>query len=150
MRFSRHARYIDALIELSSDVSENISVGATWMIKQSLENGALFSRSQCLQLARKLEALTTWDAQLHVCQSIQYLQICKSEAGQFADWLIPLCAHDRAFLRAWAMDGLVRIARIDDTLASEAGGWLKRAKNDPAASVRARARRLEAEFKRQV
>ena len=84
-------------------------------------------------------------ARLHICQSIDHLGIAAADAPRFAGFLRD-CTKDRnTFVRAWATDGFRRLARQHGAFADEAKRLLEAALADPAASIRARARRILAE-----
>ncbi len=136
------AGYLDALIALAGDDEAHVSSGATWLLKSALENGCEFSAVQVAALCESLANIAIWDAQLHVCQSIQYLFISEECAKQLADWLEPLLSHDRPFLRAWSLDALYRVSQQHRGHAAAFASALAVAEQDGAASVRARARKL--------
>lgn len=135
--------YIDALTELAVEPQGNVSDGATWLIKSALENGARLSPDQVGRFCEQLEALQSWAAQLHVCQSIRFLEVPRDEAAGLAGWLDPLLSHTRPFLRAWALDALYRLAKQHDSYRKDLERALSAAMDDDAASVRARARNLK-------
>lgn len=138
--FGDRRTFLTELVQLAGHEEPNVSDGATWLIKASLEDGIRLSSSQVEELFGRLDAVSSWPAQLHICQSIQHLEISVHQASAFADWLTPLLASDRPFLRAWSMDALQHLAKQNPTLAERAAAALNAAENDGAASVRARAR----------
>lgn len=95
------------------------------------------------RIGRTLEQVEAWDAQLHLCQSARRLRIAPETTASWRVWLLPLLTHKRPFLRAWALDAFCHLAEIDEALAEDAERWRARMADDPAASVRARARKLE-------
>ena len=136
------AGYLDALIALTADDAPQISVGATWLLKQHLDDGGRLSRPQCRTLVTQCAKLAEWTAVLHMCQSIRYLEVEDADAHGVADWLTPLLAHRRPFLRAWSLDALCHLAQTHRGLGVKARKARENAADDPAASVRARARNL--------
>ncbi|MEO0440968.1 MAG: hypothetical protein AAF067_08845 [Pseudomonadota bacterium] len=134
--------YLDKLITFAAHEQVEVSDGATWLIKSALENGARFSAGQTAALCQTVSDTTTWQAQLHVCQSVQYLDLSQTDAAVMAEWLKPLLTHDRPFLRAWSLDALCRIGVVHEEYAEAAREALATADEDNAASVRARARKL--------
>lgn len=131
---------LSELIPLMADAETQVSDGATWLIKDLLDDGVRLTPSQTEDVVSHLSAAASWQAQLHLCQSIQHLEIPKHLTTVFADWLMPLLQSDRPFLRAWSMDALQHIASQNTSLAGDAETALNAAEQDPAASVRARAR----------
>jgi len=87
--------------------------------------------------------LTDWAAVLHLCQSVQYLTVSEENALALAQWLALMLAHQRPFVRAWALDAMGRLAAQDRRFEEQFAEALGAAQQDPAASVRARARNLQ-------
>jgi hypothetical protein len=134
--------YFNELVVLSTDENDAISSGATWLIKHHAENDQLLTPDQCVKLAGRLTGLTTWDAQLHICQSARLLPYPDDVADHLLAFARPLLASPRPFLRAWSLDLLCYLAERDHGISAEAEAALAHAEKDPAASVRARARNL--------
>ena len=133
--------FVSELVALAADDEAAVSDGATWLIKNLLDDGAQLTPSQTEELIDNLDAITTWQAQLHICQSVQNLDVTARQSGAFADWLTPLLQSERPFLRAWSMDALQNLALQNPELVRRASASLEAARQDSAASVRARARR---------
>lgn len=134
--------YIDALVALSGDQHEHVSVGATWLTRAVLEGGRTLSPAQFERLLDQLPNVTAWAAQLHLCQSVRKLEIPATKAQKLAEWLSPLLQHERPFVRAWSVDALAHVARVCPDYVDAFEGALARALEDDAASVRARARQI--------
>ena len=134
--------YLDAVIELCSAREEHLAAGATWLIKSALEAKRTLTPQQVETLIAQLPSACGWAAQLHLCQSIGLLEIPAGSAGDVAVWINPLLAHDRPFVRAWALDAMGHVAARDDGLAASFEKALAKAHEDEAASVRARARNI--------
>lgn len=145
--FGGEADYVNRLIALAAHQQAEVSSGATWLIKaalikSALERGQPLSAPQTRKLCAHIPDITAWQAQLHICQSAGYLTIAQEDAAAIARWLKPLLTHDRPFLRAWSVDALCRIAAHHSKYAPAAREAVAAAGEDPAASVRARARKL--------
>lgn len=140
--YSGQADYLDAVIALVDHADANICGGATWLIKSALEAGRQLSEPQRKEFIRRVPMANGWAAQLHVCQSIQFLQVSADHAPALRDWLKPLLASSRPFVRAWSVDALEHLACQHPEFALEAKAALDAAEADPAASVRARARQI--------
>ena len=135
---------IDALLKGVGD--PRTSVAATWVLRAALAAGQELDRSQTAALLRELTRIREDDARLHVCQSVVHLEVPSRSAAPLARFLRERLAGEHKFTRAWALDALVRLAQQHDGYRREALDALARAGTDPAASVRARARRLASEL----
>lgn len=134
--------FLDSVITLSAAAEDNISDGATWIIKLHVDDGGALSPKQTGALVKNCARITSWSAQLHVCQIIDRLKLSPSQAAALAPWLKPLLSYDRPFLRAWALNALCAVASAHDRFRKQAIDALAEAENDKAASVRARARNI--------
>ena len=139
--FGARQTFLSELVSLASHEEAPISDGATWLIKALLDDGARLTGSETEALLGRLNTITSWQAQLHICQSIRHLAIPTPLASNCADWFEALLKSNRPFLRAWSMDALQELALRNAMLAGRAAAALQAAEQDPAASVRARARR---------
>ena len=95
-QFGHRDDYADTLIVLAADATDNVSAAATWLIKHHLEQGKTLSPAQTGKLIETLVAVTAWGAQLHVCQSIRFLDIPPNYATTLIAWLRPLRSHSCA------------------------------------------------------
>ena len=138
--FDGRETFVAELVSLAGDDEGAVSDGATWLIKNLLDEGASLTPSQTEDLIGRLDAITTWQAQLHICQMVPHLEMPEPLTDACADWLTGLLNSDRPFLRAWSMDALQQCAVRRATLAGRSEAALAAAEQDPAASVRARAR----------
>lgn len=141
-RYENHAVYLEALLHLSATGDEPRCGGATWMLKDWLEKGGEVPANLHAQISRLGPELTGWASQLHFCQSIRHIPFDHTQALQLADWLNGLTDAERPFLRAWSIDALVSLAPAGEKVRAMAAKRLVTAVDDPAASVRARARNL--------
>jgi len=134
--------YRNALTSLASAQEPAIACGATWLIKHYLENDGLLTLYQIDQLLSATPAMKDWKAQLHLCQSIRYLDLSDEETIILIPWLDLLMSHPRPFLRAWALDALWRITRQHPVFAHIGIVALEAAEADTAPSVQARLRTI--------
>lgn len=132
--------FLSDLIALAGSDDAHVSDGATWLIKGCLEDGFRLTETEIEMLSGRLPAVSSWPAQLHLCQSFQFIDVPDRHAGACADWLTQFLNSERPFLRAWSMDALQYLAESAPRLKEQARVALELAENDPAASVRARAR----------
>jgi len=146
--FGDQRTFLSELASLAAHEEAAISDGATWLIKAQLEDGARLTSAETEALLGHLDAITSWQAQLHICQSVRHLDVPTPLVNSCADWFEALLKSDRPFLRAWSMDALQELAQRDTELAERAEAALAAVEQDPAASVRARARRWKERKKR--
>ena len=146
--FAGRPAVLSDLVRLAGHEEPQVSNGATWLIKDLLDDGARLSPSQTEALVGHLDAVSSWQAQLHLCQSARHLETPLHLTGIYADWLTSLLTSDRPFLRAWSMDALQHLSLRNAELAGRAAAALDAAERDPAASVRARARGWRKQGKR--
>lgn len=141
-RHRGEADFLSRLVGLALDDEPVLSVGATWILKAELAQGAVLAQKDADRLVRGLERIGAWQAQLHVCQSIVHMTVHTELAPVMESWLTSLLDTPRPFLRAWASDALCRLRGASPQTAA----LLERMELDDAASVRARVRNLKREF----
>jgi len=139
-RLGARASFLPDLVGLASSQTEHVGDGATWLIKNCLENGERLTPEATEVLFSSLNEIETWPAQLHICQSFAYLDVPATAAPNAADWLDGLLQHTRPFLRAWSMDAYQHLAMQYPRFDARADAALVKAERDQAASVKARAR----------
>ncbi len=143
---ARHApspELLDTLVEGCSQPGR--AVCSSWLLRAYLQGNAKLDAGQTARLLRRLDQVQDGDARLHLCQATAHLLIPRRNAPQLARFLDRCGAAGTKFLRAWAMDAYHRLALQHPDHRSEARQLLERGLSDPAASVRARARRIQAE-----
>lgn len=130
-------------IGLADAPDDPVSVGATWLLRAWLEEGATLDAAQISDFAARLEHVTAAWARLHACQCVRSLGSPDAEsADRIATFLRDCRSSERPFLRAWATDGMHALSQCHPVFEAEADRMLADAFSDPAASVRARARRI--------
>ncbi|MEM1103872.1 MAG: hypothetical protein AAGH48_07170 [Pseudomonadota bacterium] len=137
----------DVLLELAPLIASQdgyISDGATWLLKAYAEDGVAIAPNARAAILKNLGGVASWQAALHLCQTAKFLGFTPAQARAFADWAAAFIDHDRPFLRAWSIDALQHMAALSPNIAPLAEKALKQARDDKAASVRARARKYEA------
>ncbi len=142
--FGGRADFLGELAALVGSPEGSVSDGATWLIKDCAESGVVPGPPEVAAIVARLDAVSTWPAALHLCQTAEFLAFTPDQARRFAEWATPYRDHDRPFLRAWSMNALQHAARIAPDLASVAEATLVQAEKDSSASVRARARKVRA------
>ena len=141
-RFRQRAFYLDALIPLCSNESNTISSGATWLLKEAHKHSIRLSTDQAAALIDTLPKILDWNAQLHLCQTLESIPVSRESLTKLLEWLRSLIQHKRPFLRAWAVSAFCAVAIEHRHLVEEAHAYLRDARNDAAASVRARVRNI--------
>jgi hypothetical protein len=137
---------IDELIGLASGPGEKLAAGATWLLRAWIEAGQItLSPSQWEDLVDGLSGVSDPWARLHIAQTVRSVRVPSGHVATLAGVLSEWRQGDRPFLRAWATDALVVLARDHDEVRDLAVDALRMARADAAPSVRARARRLDAE-----
>ena len=134
--------FFDELTALCLDPRPTIADGATWILKAEVEEGAIPPPEVVDRIARSLDQIASWQAQLHLCQMADRLEIDARQADRFVVWAGTLSDHPRPLLRAWALHFRVVLglrAGIGRDVLEPA---LDAGDADKAASVRARARTL--------
>jgi len=139
-RYGSTDSYAADLVGLAAHDVATVSDGATWLLKAHLEGGGRLSAAATRRLFENLDKITAWQAQLHLCQMMEHVDVSVAQAAAVVAWLTPLQQHKRPFLRAWSMSALQHVAAQHPKFAEEAAAALALAEADNAASVRARAR----------
>lgn len=137
-------KVFDELLALTAGPDENASIGATWLLRRWLRGGARPPVDFTARLAERLDDVTSPWARQHLCQCMADLGVGEDDVEAFGAFVRTCRASERPFLRAWAVDALVRLAASHPALEGEAHTSLEEALADPASSVRARARRIVA------
>ena len=137
------ADYVDCLIGCFDTEPTTVADGATWLFLAWVRGGTNQPTAQQVDaILDHLPALTGWGAQLHICQCARLLPVDADQALVLAEWLRPLLAAPKPFVRAWSLDAFLHVCALLPSHAGEGRMALEAALNDPAASVRARARNL--------
>ena len=136
------ATLLSQLVDLSLGENRNDANGASWLLKAYLTQGAELAPEVVAALIHgAADVVEPW-AQLHICQSIRFITVPTDSAESLGRFLESCRSAPRPFLRAWATDGLQALAAQHPEYEGAAAAALKEALEDPAASVRARARRI--------
>ena len=139
-KFAQNEGFYAQLISLIDSPEGFISDGTTWLIKECVETGAELNEQHVANLVQRLDGISTWPAVLHLCQSARHIDFSSKQAIEFGRWAYNFVSHERPFVRAWSMDALQHVAQSAPPLMPLAGAALSAALEDPAASVRARAK----------
>lgn len=132
----------EEVIQLSLDEEARIAAGATWLLRRWAEAGHRPTESAIRTLSQGLRGVTGIWARLHLVQAVPSLPLSGSLIPTWADFCGEGAGSEAPFLRAWSVNALVHLARLDPDIQAEANAALEAALTDPKASVRARARRI--------
>lgn len=130
------------LVDISGDEDKNMQVGATWLLRAYLEEGASLSAGQLGRLVATLPAMSAGFARLHICQVMREIEVPPRHAEAFAGFFRACSQGENTFLRAWAPDGFWRLAEQHSQYEVEARALIEKSLTDAKASVRARARKI--------
>lgn len=133
---------LDEAIALLSDSSAELQIGASWLLRAWLEDGAELDEPQTDALADRLTDVLDGFPRLHLCQLARHLRIPGTRAADFAAFYSGCLESPNTFVRAWAPDAFFRLAAQHESWNDEARRHVEAALTDEKASVRARARRL--------
>ena len=136
------------LLDLAASDEMELQVGATWVLKRLAERGTAPRGPQGQELLRLLGRPLAPDALLHVLQTLPHLEIGSAPQGTLRDALLALIRHRRAFIRAWAYNGLGILAERDPSFRREALTLMDRAARNETAAVKARIRQARAAIPR--
>ncbi|RNC80267.1 MAG: hypothetical protein ED559_00155 [Phycisphaera sp.] len=133
--------FLGRLIALSGE--PECEVGATWLVKHHIEAGASMNADQTDRWYALAPGLTEWGAKLHLLQCMPAVPVPSGHARRIERWLSACLTIEQKFVRAWALSGYADLARAHPRYHDQAIDMLEDAReNDPAASVRARARQV--------
>lgn len=133
----------ERLIQVLGDADEMVQRGATWILFDQMKAGASISEADWRRIADRVIPIGDWQAALHLLQMLSFQSPPADTSKQFADFAAPYLEHKRPFLRAWSISALVTLASEDSELTETARKAVQIGLADPAASVRARARKVE-------
>ncbi len=141
-RFRSRPDFETSIIALAASDDPMISRAAMWIILESVREGAFPVHRISVALQPHLQALSDWQAVLCLLQAFEQPSQPIDHAESYADFAEANLRHRRPFLRAWSMNTMCRLAHFHPELAARAQKAHQNALNDPAASVRARARNI--------
>ena len=130
------------LVQITSDDDKNMQIGATWLLRAYLEEGARLSAGHLSRLVDALPAMADGFARLHICQVMREIDVPLRHAEAFAGFFRACSQSQNTFVRAWAPDGFWRLANQHSQYQAEARALIEKSLSDAKASVRARARKI--------
>ncbi|WP_428243477.1 hypothetical protein [Gynuella sp.] len=132
--------FVPELIELCGQAG--FEKGATWLLKCHLEKQHPLKADQIAALYKMAAKFESWEAKLHVLQSMPYLPVGQSEKNS-VEFLLRECLMDKnKFVRTWAYNGFYELSVQYPEYADETRLFFEMAMKDEAASVKARIRNI--------
>ena len=131
-------RALPQLLEMAVRKEEALQVGATWVIKDLAERGSVPGSLAAARVIDLLERLQAPDAVLHVLQTLPHLEIPADRREMLERALRRFIGSRRAFVRAWAYNGLAVLAAGNPGLRGEVEALFDAAVEQESAAVRAR------------
>lgn len=143
---SIHERYCatpDYLTRLVSLVrSDRSQVEATWLIKRWLETSQTPDAGTSSEILELLMIESDWQAHLHLLQCIGLLDLSQAPVAGLRRTVLAKLKSPNKFIRAWAYDGLFRLAQLQHPDAATDLIRISDAAQNESPAVRARIRRL--------
>jgi len=139
-RYLSGADFINHLITLLDD--ELLQNGASWLLKHYFETSGVIDKNQAELILSKLYQLNTWQAQLHILQSLAYIPIAVDKKEHVEYFLRNSLSSKNRYVRAWAYDGFYLLSTQFSEYAVEVEQFFEMAMKDEAPSVKARIRNI--------
>lgn len=134
--------FIDILVKLLEVPESQICV--TWLLKAYVENGQVISARHSSVIIEQLNTLSDWEAKLHILQCMPDLIIQESNKSTVEQFLRSTLKDKNKFLRAWSYNGFFVLARQFPEYEKETRQLFDLARQNEAASVKARIRSIMA------
>lgn len=128
------------LLTLAASDEAALQVGATWVVKYLADQGDAPRGEAAARVIDLLERVSEPDAVLHLLQTLPHLEIPGDRREGLGRALKRLIRSRRAFIRAWAYNGLGVLAAADPALRLEVETLFDAAEATESASVRVRIR----------
>ena len=135
---------VPQLLALAASDEAALQTGATWVVKDLAERGEAPRGDAAARVIDLLERVREPDAVLHLLQTLPHLDIPGSRREGLGRALKRLIRSRRAFIRAWAYNGLGLLAAADPALRPEVETIFDAAEATESASVRVRIRHARA------
>ncbi|MCH1494830.1 MAG: hypothetical protein L7U72_06345 [Rubripirellula sp.] len=116
--------------------------GASWLLKHWVEAGSEIESTDQHELLNRLDAVTSWQARLHLLQILEHLLIPEEFREVVASFCNESILSSNTFVRAWGYSGMVTLAKQWPCYISRALDAIELGESEDAASVRARVRRI--------
>lgn len=143
---------IGRLVRLAASDEMELQTGATWVLKHLAERGVAPRGTEAAAMLPLLNRPLAPDALLHLLQTLPHMDLPADlparEERSLHRALLQLIQSDRAFVRAWAYNGLGLLAARNPALRDKVEGLFSRAEKTETAAVRVRIRHARASLRR--
>jgi len=141
-RFAAEPDFVEHIVSLTPELT--LQSGSTWLLKHYLEERQQpLSGGLVTAIFQHLDRLVEWEAKLHILQCMAYLPVPETHVKKTQSFLLENIESDNKFIRAWSYSGYYQLAKQYPELRYDVEKRLTEAlQNDPAASVKARIRKL--------
>ncbi|AJQ94826.1 hypothetical Protein YC6258_02788 [Gynuella sunshinyii YC6258] len=139
-RYSQTDSFMPDLIELCGHA--RFEKGTTWLLKHHLEKQYPLDAHHITTLYKLAPKFESWEAKLHVLQSMPYMPIDQSEKSTVEFFLRDCLMDTNKFIRAWAYNGFYELAVQYPEHKDETRLFFEMAMKDEAPSVKARIRNI--------
>ena len=139
-RYANEDCFVENLVELYG--RKNLEKGVTWLLKCHLEKKHSLSTDTIAVIYRFALKLESWEAKLHVLQSMSYMPVGETEKNSVEFFLRNCLMDTNKFVRAWAYNGFYEISFQYPEFKDETKKFLEMAMKDEAPSVKARIRNI--------
>lgn len=146
-KLPRNDDSVAQLVAIARRKEERLQVGATWIMKKWVEQGMSAPENLAAKVTQLLKSASHWEVRLHLLQMLVSLPIPTRSVNTLATRLPDLLASDNKLVRAWSLSVFAVIADQSEKLRADFLAKLRVAEKDEAASVRARIRRIQKQFK---
>lgn len=140
-KYHRGDQFADNLIEMLEFPAAQ--KGASWMLKAFLEDDGWLTAGQTEKLFLTLSNLDHWETDLHILQSLPFLDFGDSTKKELEAFLRQNLKAKNKFVRAWAYNGFYLLGQAFPEFAEEAEALLIDAMATEAPSVKARIRNIK-------
>ncbi|MBL4592009.1 MAG: hypothetical protein JKY96_08625 [Phycisphaerales bacterium] len=140
--YAAHPSFVKDIVHLVGGVKTE--VGASWLLEHHLDNdGKGLDDNLIDQIYSSVTGLTHRGSRLHILQCMGRMPIPEKRIEDIEEFL-RVCLEDQSkFVRAWTYSGIHALAVQYESYQEEAIEMIEEAaQGDPAASVRARCRKL--------
>ena len=135
---------VPRLLDLAASEEAELQAGATWVIKYLAERGVVLRGPQAGALLQLLNRRIAPHATLHVLQTLPFVEVARADEPALKRALLSLIKSRRAFVRAWAYNGLGVLAVRNPGMRGEVDRLFDLVAETETAAVRVRIRHARA------
>ncbi|MES9854670.1 MAG: hypothetical protein ABW170_22900 [Candidatus Thiodiazotropha sp. L084R] len=107
-RYANEDYFVTSLIELFR--LKELQKGATWLIKHHFENKKKLNINEVAAIYKLAPKVESWEAKLHILQSISYMPIGEAEKNSVELFLRNCLVDKNKFVRAWTYNGFYEMS----------------------------------------